>query len=120
MGWQRLGAACVIVAIAVGCGPGPPPPETKDAAAYARSIKQLVDEFVEEGNRNPATAPKQAAVLLETLEVYKTKPVGDHEAIYAELTNRCRELSTASATEVRKKLSDMAALAQKLPAGPKY
>ena len=110
-----LSAACVVMGMASGCGPGPPPPETKDPAAYALRIKRMVEEFVAEGIRSPAAAPKEAAVLLETLEVHKSQPVGEHGAIYAELTQRCQELTTAKGADVRKKLDDMAALAKKLP-----
>jgi hypothetical protein len=113
---MRLVAMCLVSVAALGCGgPGPPPPETKDPAVYARTIKQAVNAFVTEAKSDLATAPKQAAILLETLEVYKGQPVGDHEAIYAELTARCRELANAKGADVQKKLNDMAALAQKLP-----
>jgi len=106
--------ACALFGLACGQNKAPPP-EAKDPAVYARSIKQLVNEFIADNASNPAGAPKQAAVLLETLEVYKSQPVGDHEAIYAELTERCRELSTAKGAGVNKKLDEMAALVKKLP-----
>lgn len=106
-------AACALVGLA--CARQAEPPEAKDPAVYARNIKQLVNEFVADNAGNPADAPKQASVLLETLEVYKTQPVGDHEAIYAELTERCKELTTAKGADVNKKLNDMAALVKKLP-----
>jgi hypothetical protein len=110
----RFLLACVVIGVVSGCGAGPPPPP--DPAVYARRIKQVVGEFVEEGARNPAAAPKEAAVLLESLEGYKTQAVGSHEAIYAALTERCRELSAAKGTaDVRKKLDEMAALIKKLP-----
>jgi hypothetical protein len=112
----RCLAACALGACALfslACGRDKTPPaEARDPAVYARNIKQLVNEF---NAGNPAGAPKQAAVLLETLEVYKSQPVGAHEAIYAELTERCRELSTAKGAGVGKKLDDMAVLVKKLP-----
>jgi hypothetical protein len=104
---------CMVLGITAGCTPAPPPPE--DPSAYARRVKQAVSEIIEEGARNPAGAQKEAAVLLESLEGYKSRAVGDHEAIYAALTERCRELTTAKGAEVRKKLDDMAALIKKLP-----
>jgi hypothetical protein len=108
--------AGTITALCLGCGgSGPPPPETQDSSAYALRIKRTIVEFVAEGKQNPTAAPKEAAVLVETLEVYKSQPVGEHEAVYAELLERCRQLSSASGADVRKKLDELAALANKLP-----
>ena|SRR5688572_2363468 len=113
--WVAICALATCAFVGLGCGRQEAPPESKDPAVYARSIKTLVNEFVADNLESPAQAPKQAAVLLETLEAYKSRPVGDHEAIYAELTQRCKELTTAKGADINKKLNDMAALVKKLP-----
>jgi hypothetical protein len=108
-------AACLVLGLGGGCGFGPPPTENKDPEVYARRIKQQVYDFVADANKNLKAAPREAAVLLETLEVHKDHPVGDHAATYAELTERCRELAAARGTDVRKKVDALAASAKKLP-----
>src|SRR2546422_6003851 len=58
------------------------------------------------------------SVLLETLEIYPSQPVGEHQAIYAQLTERCKELVAAAkrspnSTAVQKKLGEMDSLDRK-------
>ncbi|MCI0681639.1 MAG: hypothetical protein L0Y71_06015 [Gemmataceae bacterium] len=114
--WPAICVAASSALLGLACSRhGGSPPESKDPAVYARGIKQLVTEFLDDNRSNPADAPKQAAVLLETLEVHPSQPVGDHGAIYAELTERCKELTTAKGADITKKLNDMAALIKKLP-----
>jgi hypothetical protein len=52
--------------------------DAKDPAAYARSIKQDVQQFVQEGKQNPKSVKEQAPFFLEKLEAHPSHPVGEN------------------------------------------
>jgi hypothetical protein len=91
--------------------------DAKDPAAYARSMKQDVQQFVQESKQNLRSVKDQAPLFLEKLEAYPSHPVGDNGPIYEELTKKCKELVEAASRsgDVRKKLDELAAIANRLP-----
>jgi hypothetical protein len=91
--------------------------DAKDPAVYARSIKEDVKQFVQESKQNPRSVKDQAPLFLEKLEAYPSHAVGDNGPIYEELTKKCKELVEAASRsgDVRKKLDELAAIANKLP-----
>jgi Txe/YoeB family toxin of Txe-Axe toxin-antitoxin module len=94
--------------------------EGQDPAEYARATKQQVLQFVKSAKENPKSARGDAEALLERLQVYTSRPVGDNQAIYEQLVKKCQDLiSTAKRSpgsgDVSKKLDELAALANKLP-----
>src|SRR5262245_40821156 len=116
----RLLQAAVLVAVAFGCARPAKPTDKLDAAGYARLIKRLVLEFVQEAKKNPEAAGQKASDLLETLKSHPKQPVGEHKEIYAELTTKCGALLEAAkrspgSAATHKHLDEMAALANKLP-----
>jgi hypothetical protein len=103
-----------------GCSGSAADRDAKDPAVYARAIKKDVADFVQAAKKRPKTVKEQAAIFLEKLEAHASHPVGDHKAIYEQLTQKCKELvaaakSSPGSAEVTKKLNEMAALADKLP-----
>jgi hypothetical protein len=113
-------AAAAPALLLAGCLKGPAKLDTKDPDYYAQKIKRQVYELVQAAWQDPKAAGPQGSVLLEELEGYKTQPVGDHEATYEQLLQKCRELveaanRRASQAQIRKTLGEMKALADKLP-----
>jgi hypothetical protein len=94
--------------------------EGEDPAEFARATKQQVLQFVKSAKENPKSAGGDAEALLERLQVYTSRPVGDNQAVYEQLVKKCQELvNTAKRSpgsgDVTKKLDELAALANKLP-----
>jgi len=105
-----------------GCGSSGPKAGRidNDPATYARTTKKRVMDFLQEARSNPRGIPQEGAVLLETLEVYPSQPVGDYKSTYETMTQRCKSLveeakRSPTSTEVQKLLQDMLALANQLP-----
>jgi hypothetical protein len=91
-----------------------------DPTNYARQIKERVLEFVRESKQNPRGVRLGASILLETLEVHPSQPIGPHGPTYATMTQLCRgfvETTKRSPAPVApaKFLQDMATLAKQLP-----
>jgi len=113
----------VLIATACGCsgrGPAAKKAEGEDPAEYARATKQQVLQFVQMANENMKSAGGQAEALLERLQVHTTRPVGENKTIYEQLTQTCKELVDAAkrspgSADVKKKVDELAALANKLP-----
>lgn len=113
-------ATLPILLLSLGCSGGPTSLDSEDPAAYARTIRRQVQEFVQSAQRNPATVRESGAILLEELEAREGEPLGEYGPVYAQLTDACREViqlaeKRASAASLRGKLRAMAALAAKLP-----
>ena len=88
------------------------------AADYAKDVKASVLRFVQSTKENPKAAGPQAEIFLEQLQGHAKRNVGEHKATYEQLVQKCKELSESGKRppdEVRKKLDEMAALANKLP-----
>lgn len=116
--WLVFVAVCF--AAGAGCSSQPPGRLDHDPANYARGIKKRVLEFVQEARRNPKGLSQDAAVLLETLEVHTSAPVGDYKSTYELMTKKCHSLVEAAkrspgSPESQKLLQDMQALANQLP-----
>jgi hypothetical protein len=107
--------ALPLLGITVGCSKDAP--NLPDANSYARDIKQDIHDFVNSVKGKPQEARAQGAVLLEKLEAYESRPVGDHGPIYAQLVQKGRELTqpNKSAAQVDQILRDMLDAAKKLP-----
>jgi hypothetical protein len=109
-----------LILAACGCSGPPVKAEGEDAAEYARATRQQVLQFVKAAKESPRSAGGQAVGLLERLEVYPSRPVGENKAVYEQLTQKCKELIDAArrspgSAEVVKMADEMAALAKKLP-----
>ena len=117
-----LGALSLILT-AAGCSSGGKSTvkaEGNDPTEFARTTKQQVQQFVRAAKEAPRSAGGDAVALLERLEVYKARPIGDNGPIYEQLVQKCKEVIDAAkrspgSAEVMKKLDEMAALAGKLP-----
>ncbi len=110
-------AAASSALLLAGCSRNPTNLATKDPAYYAQKVKGRVYELVQAVRANPKAAGPQGSLLLEELEGYQTQPVGDHEATYAQLLEKCRELVEAAKrnASVTQQLNEIKALADKLP-----
>jgi len=110
-----------VILAACGCsGRSAVKAEGEDATEFARTTKQLVLNFVRAANETPKSTPGQAEALLERLQVYTSRPVGENGPIYEQLTQKCKEVMDAAkrspgSAEVKKKLEEMQNLANKLP-----
>jgi hypothetical protein len=113
----------VLIANACGCSGGgrsAKKVEGEDPAEYARATKQQVLRFVQVANENLRSAGGEAEALLERLQVYTSRPVGENKSIYEQLTQTCKELVDAAkrspgSADVKKKVDELTALANKLP-----
>src|SRR5262249_31175478 len=124
MRYTWVGLAFGVLFLASGCGSAGPKSTAKaegeDATAYAKATKESVQQFAKAVKENPKQAGGLAEALLERLQVYTSRPVGENKAIYEELTQKCKSLLEAAkkspgSAEVQKIANDMAALANKLP-----
>ncbi|MCI0699812.1 MAG: hypothetical protein L0241_01835 [Planctomycetia bacterium] len=113
---------CLLVAsvlLLVGSSKEPQKLDTDDPIKYAERVKVLVYEMDRAIQKQPSSAETEGAVVLEELEVYKNNPVGDYEATYAQLLQKCQDLVTAAkrkdASKVSRIRGEMKALADKLP-----
>jgi hypothetical protein len=121
----RILATCLVPALLVGvgllgCNPPPGGDESGDPAAYALDIKTQVTEELSRAKANPAAAADSVAVLIENLEGYQDRPVGEHGETYAALLGGCQELKemcdqSAGAAKIGVKIDEILALAGKLP-----
>ena len=117
--WWLVSASLALAA--AGCSGRPAvKAEGNDPAEYARATKQQVLQFVKAAKEAPRSAGGQAEALLERLQVYPSRPVGDNQPTYEQLTQKCKELvdvakRSPGSADVRKKLDELAALASKLP-----
>lgn len=116
----RLVVIGILVVASQGCSGQPSGRIDNDPGNYARTIKTRVLEFVDDAKQNSKGIALEAAVLLETLEIHPSQPVGDHKSTYELMTQRCKSLVEAAkrsptSAEVGKLLRDLTALANQLP-----
>lgn len=97
------------------CGHKPSPADIKEAD-YSKDMKESVLVFVKAAKENPKGAGNQAEVFVEKLQGYGQRPVGANKEVYEQLVQKCKEVVDLSrkSGDVRKKLDEMAALANKL------
>jgi hypothetical protein len=118
MKYFGLLTALALAVLASGCSKSKPSPTAMPAADYAKDTKNSVLSFVNSAKESPKAAGAQAEMFLEQLQGYAKRQVGDNKDIYEQLVQKCKEVSESakrSPGDVRKKLDEMAALANKLP-----
>src|SRR5262245_52220720 len=111
-----------IVCIGSGCGgkkvEEPPP----DADGYAKAMRRMVLSFVAEAKKKPDMAAPKGQSLLTSMKGHQKHDLGAHKGVYEQLTTKCTEVvdegkkSPKGSPALTKGLTEMADLAQKLPA----
>jgi len=115
----------ILASTSIGCGSGestvPFTDDSKDADAYALSVKQAVADQVASAATSSEPAD-QVSVLVSLLEDKGNRPAGPHEAIYGEiltaaqmLTVECQAAPNGRPDGLDKSLEDLAAISNKLP-----
>lgn len=86
-----LFVAAALVVTAAGCSGKPTAKsEVNDTTEYAKATKDAVQEFAKLVKENPKMAGSQAEGLMERLQAYKSRPVGENAATYEQLVQKCK------------------------------
>lgn len=117
---MKLASILTALSLAIfvpGCGPYRPGPIEITETNYSKEIKESVAGFVRSAKENIKTVGPQAEIFLEKLQGYSQRPVGANKDVYEQLVQKCKEVADTAkkSGDVRKKLDEMAALANKLP-----
>jgi len=117
MRYLRLLAARVLLVVVTGCGQSRPAPIPMETSEYAKQLKANVLRFVQAGKENPKAIAGRAEIFLETLQDHTRRTVDENKPVYEELVRKCKEVVDTSqgSGDVKKKLDEMATLANKLP-----
>lgn len=109
--------AVVLAAGVAGCGPSRPAPIVMKPDAYAKQMKENILIFVQQSKESPRSVAQRGEVLLETLHDYKKRPQDQNQALYEELLQKAKEIQQTAqkSGDVKPKLDELAALANKLP-----
>ncbi len=91
---------------------------SRDPLAYARTVKNLVHSQLPLALRSDEPEDIVASVL-PTLEDYPNNPVGEYQAVYEELVQKCRELyqlyESGSSEAAQSRIDEILALVDSLP-----
>lgn len=117
---SKLLLAALLAAMIPGCGPAEEPftDNSKDTAAFAQSIKQLVLSSAEriKTSKQPGD---DVRVIAQTLAELDIAPTGEHLATYQELHKLASALADASETgkpsNFQSQMNAIVELANKLP-----
>jgi hypothetical protein len=128
-----IATSVILLSLATGCGSGtgtgsggsPGVQALEPEVNYAQMIRVEVAEIgnsmqQEEG---VAAGEGQVEMLLENMEGYEEKPVGEHKAVYDQIYQGAKDLKAmyerkAPANEIQEKAQELATVAEQLPKPP--
>ncbi|MCL4204996.1 MAG: hypothetical protein KJ000_21150 [Pirellulaceae bacterium] len=118
---KRLILGLLLLAI-IGCGRSRMPytDHSRDSAAYAKDIKELVIDHVGLAKKSREPADMIAPIINE-LEQIRERPTGQHHSVYEELLETARRVFDACQqgngrpTGIDKQLDQLVALVDRLP-----
>ena len=114
-----LGAALVFTSLAGGCGWSSGRADIdaiSDEEHFGMAVKATLYEFRAKVRKHGVEAARQEApALLESLEGYEKRKLGEHDGTYKQIVEKLKALESSGGGDAAKVAEEIGALADKLP-----